>query len=156
MAAKSSLRVGQKVSFGRAGERPKSGTVKKLNPKTARIKSGSSEYDVTYRLINAKARAGRTKAKSGKGRRGVSDARRDAHLRWLEREWEQMETLPTKSWRSNPKKKKKMTAAKRDALLRELEREWERVAALPVQSWRSNPGRRKRNAKGQFVRTRRR
>ena len=52
MALKNMIKVGDKVAFGRSGEKKQSGTVVKKNPKTARIKvSRCGEFLVTYNLI---------------------------------------------------------------------------------------------------------
>ena len=52
MALKNMIKVGDKVTFGRSGEKKTSGTVIKCNPKTARIKvARCGEFLVTYNLI---------------------------------------------------------------------------------------------------------
>jgi hypothetical protein len=119
MAAKTTLRVGQKVKFGDSKNPIRTGIIKKLNPKTACISvPGSGIFDVHYRNINtkkSKAVSGRAKAKGGKGKRTtkpkLSAARRDALLLKLERAWAREERkgrAPSMStFRSNPKKRKR-------------------------------------------------
>lgn len=52
MALKNMIKVGDRVAFGRSGEKKQSGTVVKTNPKTARIKvPRCGLFDVTYNLI---------------------------------------------------------------------------------------------------------
>ena len=132
MAAKSSLRVGMKVSFGDKNFPTCTGTIKKLNPKTARITCpGKGTFDVSYNLIKSKSRKTSARkagpvARKTKGKRALSAA-----------------------------------AKKRKAFERKLASDWEKQGDyLGRDAWSrgmySNPAKRKRNSKGQFVKTSRR
>jgi len=64
MALKNMIKVGDKVTFGRSGEKKLSGKVVKCNPKTARIRvPRDGEYDVTYSLIQKKRKSTTAKKK---------------------------------------------------------------------------------------------
>ena len=63
MALKSMIKLGDKVSFGRAGGMKTAGNVVKLNPKTAHIKtSDGEEFAVPYDLIQKPPSPGSRKA----------------------------------------------------------------------------------------------
>lgn len=109
MAAKASLRVGQKVYFGDKNHPLREGWVVKLNQKTARVRTrNGDEYQAGYRDIST----GRTKpkkARKGKGKRASMSAAKKRRLQQeLAADWARQERYLPADWersiRSNPRK----------------------------------------------------
>jgi phage gp16-like protein len=72
MALKNMIKEGDKVTFGRSGDKKQSGTVVKKNPKTARIKvPRCGEFLVTYNLIQKPRKKVAAKKKTATKRKAV-------------------------------------------------------------------------------------
>lgn len=167
MAAKSTLRVNQKVSFGDRAHGTMQGTIKSLNAKTATIAVvGKGTFYVSYNLIKSKAR--KTSAKKapvkrkGKGTRRASSSRkmtaaqRKAAMSRIEAAWDEHEgSMNQDFWKSvysNPAKKKRRKAKKNPSVRRaSTKRKSTKRKARKNCGWSSNPP---RDSKGRFKKAR--